>query len=114
MPDVTPTVARKVAADRYTSTAFTAQEAKGLWGRVWQAACREEEVAEPGDFVEYTIGERPLVVTRAGDGRLHAFPNVCRHRGTQLLEGHGRVPEIRCPFHAWRWALDGQCLSIVD
>jgi phenylpropionate dioxygenase-like ring-hydroxylating dioxygenase large terminal subunit len=114
VPDVMARAGQQVRAARYTSAAFAAREAESLWGHVWQAVCREEDLAGAGDFLEYSIGERSLVVIRDNGGALHAFPNVCRHRGTQLLESRGTIGEIRCPFHSWRWSLDGACLAITD
>jgi choline monooxygenase len=49
----------------------------------------------------------PVLVTRADDGVLRAFLNVCRHRGSLLVEGEGRRATIQCPYHAWTYALDG-------
>ncbi len=60
-----------------------------MWPHVWQIACREEQVALPGDFFEYTIGTETVVIVRAGDGALHAFYNTCLHRGRRLADGCG-------------------------
>ncbi len=49
----------------------------------------------------------PIVVTRAEDGELRAFVNVCRHRGAVLTEGCGTRSTIQCHYHAWTYALDG-------
>jgi len=103
-------------AARYTDRAFLDLEMDKLWSRVWQIACREEEVAEPGDFVEYMIGDQSILVVRAHDGRVRAFYNACLHRGTRLGAGCGTFAdgEIRCRFHAWRYALDGRLIDVVD
>ena len=54
-------------------------------------------------------GDVPVLVTRAReDGALRAFLNVCRHRGTLLVEGEGRRATIQCPYHAWTYGLDGR------
>ena len=44
-------------------------------------------------------------------GALRAFHNVCRHRGTQLVDGDCRVKRLRCPYHSWTYALDGRLLG---
>jgi phenylpropionate dioxygenase-like ring-hydroxylating dioxygenase large terminal subunit len=46
-------------------------------------------------------------VTRARDGELRAFLNVCRHRGFPLVEGAGKRETLQCPYHAWTYGLDG-------
>jgi len=105
-----------VPKERYVSPGFLALEYERLWSHVWQVACREEEVEEPGDFVEYSIGDQSVLVTRDAAGALHAFHNVCLHRGARLVEGCGRAVDgtLRCPFHAWRYSLDGRCVEVVD
>src|SRR3954466_8374552 len=105
-----------VPKDRYISPAFLELEMERLWSRVWQIACREEEVAEPADFVEYTIGDQSVLVVRTTDGELAAHHNACLHRGTRLAQGAGTFPDadIRCRYHAWRYGLDGRLLQIVD
>jgi phenylpropionate dioxygenase-like ring-hydroxylating dioxygenase large terminal subunit len=59
-----------------------------------------------GDYVDFEIGDQSIVVVRTEHG-LRAYFNACRHRGTRLVSGQGRIGEFRCPFHAWRWHLDG-------
>lgn len=101
---------------RYTDAGFAALEHDRLWCRVWQIACREEELDPPGAYAEYSIGDESVVVTRDGDGTLRAFHNVCLHRGARLVDGSGCADDgtLRCPFHAWRYALDGRCVEVVD
>ncbi|HEV3226569.1 MAG TPA: aromatic ring-hydroxylating dioxygenase subunit alpha [Acidimicrobiales bacterium] len=105
-----------VPKDRYVSRGFLDLEMERLWPRVWQIACREEEMDAPGDFVEYTIGDQSVLLVRTGDGRIAAHHNACLHRGTRLAEGHGTFPNesIRCRYHAWTYGLDGALLEIVD
>ena len=101
----------RVPRERYFDPAFFELEQEQLWPYVWQMACRLEEVPEVGDYVEYSIVGQSVVVVRHGPGEtdLKAFHNVCPHRATQLAVGSGRFPkgEIACPFHGWRWKLDG-------
>ena len=96
-----------VPKGRYTDRDFLALEYERLFPNVWQPACREEEVAEPGDYVEYEIGRQSILVVRQPDGSLRAFHNACRHRGMKLMPGQGHVDEFRCRFHGFRYDLDG-------
>jgi len=104
-----------VPAARYTTREFADLELDRLWSRVWQVACREEELAGAGAFVEYTIGDDSVLVVRGDGGELHAFHNACLHRGTQLAQEIGRFDGcVRCPFHGWIYALDGRLVEVVD
>lgn len=105
-----------VPKERYLSPEFLTLEHQRLWSRVWQVACREEEVATTGAVVEYAIGDQSVLVTRDADGSVRAFHNVCLHRGARLVDGSAQVGDgsLRCPFHGWRYALDGRCVEVVD
>jgi len=100
---------------RFTSSEFLELEYERLWPRVWQIACRVEELPDPGSFVEYSVGPRSLLVVRGKSGQLRAFLNTCPHRGTSLADGCGRFSrEIRCRFHGWRWDFEGTNTFILD
>ena len=104
-----------IPRERFTSPEFLALEYERLWPHVWQIACRVEEVAGPGDFVEYSIGAHSVFVVRGGDGRLRGFLNTCPHRGTRLAEGYGTFGAgIRCLFHGWGWDLQGANTFVLD
>lgn len=97
---------------RYTAPAFAEAEAAGLWSRVWQMACREEQLPQVGDCLVYDCARLSLVVVRTAPDRIRAFHNACLHRGTQLRAGPGRITELRCPFHGFTWALDGRLAAV--
>ena len=99
---------------RYTSQAFFDREMQKMWTRVWQFACREEHVAEPGDYFVYDIGRHSVIITRCDDGSLKAYHNSCLHRGTQLKPrgSLGHSPLIQCPYHGWTWNLDGSLVEV--
>jgi nitrite reductase/ring-hydroxylating ferredoxin subunit len=102
--------------ERYTATAFADLEFDRLWPRVWQIACRVEEVAGPGDFFEYEIGDETIAIVRDDAGEMHAFHNACLHRGRRLAVGCGTFSDetIRCPYHGWCYALDGRVVDVPD
>ena len=101
---------------RYTSAEFATLEFERLWARVWQVACREEEIAEVGEFSEYLIGDQSILVVRSEPDTVRAFHNTCLHRGTRLAGGTGRFENacIRCRYHSWRYDLDGRLVEVVD
>jgi phenylpropionate dioxygenase-like ring-hydroxylating dioxygenase large terminal subunit len=98
----------------YITREFAALEEQKLWPHVWQLACREEELPNPGDFVTYDIAEESIIVVRSTDGKINAFFNVCMHRGRQLTEGCGHLTQFQCRYHGWRYDLDGRCTRVVD
>lgn len=102
-----PGVALTVPAQRYTSRAFHDLEVERVWKRVWQMACRVEDIREPGEFVKYDIAGISVLVVRQRDGSIRAHRNVCRHRGRTLKEQDGRADSFACPFHGITWDLDG-------
>jgi Rieske 2Fe-2S family protein len=83
-----------------------------IFHAVWSCIGREEEVAEPGDFLTAELAGESILVTRTEGGELRAHFNVCRHRGTRLADGCGHVRKvIRCPYHAWTYDLEGNLLG---
>jgi Rieske 2Fe-2S family protein len=79
----------------------------------WQCVGRAEIVAEPGSQTAINTGAAGVLVTRDESGALHAFANVCRHRGHELLPcgATARKKGIVCPYHAWSYRLDGSLLA---
>ena len=101
-----------IAPERYFAPEFHRLEVERVWGRVWQMACREEQLVDVGDSLVYEIADWSLIVVRTETDRIRAFHNSCLHRGTQLRTGSGRVSSFRCPFHGFTWNLDGTLREI--
>jgi len=115
--DLVPTTQPNIIPkERYVSQEFFDLEMERLWPRVWQMACREEEVPRVGDYLEYVIGDQSILITRSDPDTISAFFNTCPHKGTRLAAGVGNFAtgEIRCRFHAWRFDLDGTNKEVVD
>ena len=78
-----------------------------------QVVCHESEIREPGEWrtLEY-LGESVIVI-RGDDGDVRAFSNVCRHRGSRLVDGSGGCAKVlTCPYHAWSYARDGRLVGV--
>jgi phenylpropionate dioxygenase-like ring-hydroxylating dioxygenase large terminal subunit len=94
--------------------AATRLENERLWPRVWQVACREESIANPGSFETYNVAGQSIIVLRNDHGEIKAFHNVCPHRGRELTSGCGALTKIHCGFHGWQWDLNGEILRLPD
>ncbi len=102
-----------VPKGRYIDPEFLGLELERLFPHTWLNACRTDEVEQVGQYVNFEIGDESIVVVRTETG-VKAYFNACRHRGTRLVNGQGRIGEFRCPFHAWRWNLDGSIKYQAD
>jgi phenylpropionate dioxygenase-like ring-hydroxylating dioxygenase large terminal subunit len=96
-----------VARERYFDRDFHRLEVERMWSRVWQMACREEQLPDVGDSIVYEIVDASLIVVRTAPDEIRAYHNSCLHRGTQLRTGSGNVTGFRCPFHGFTWNVDG-------
>ena len=98
----------RVRSERYYDPDFYQLEVEQLWPRVWQMACRLEEIPEAHDFVEYEFLDQSIIVLRTDDMEVRAFENACRHRGVKVVEGRGTCESgFTCPFHGWCYGQDG-------
>jgi phenylpropionate dioxygenase-like ring-hydroxylating dioxygenase large terminal subunit len=91
----------------YTDPDVLRREQERIFRSAWQYAGHTGQIPEPGTFFSARAGRTPVVVTRARDGEVRAFLNVCRHRGFPVVEGDGRRATLQCPYHAWTYDLDG-------
>jgi glycine betaine catabolism A len=97
----------------YSSSEIFRQEIERIFLERWICAGREEQIPNGGDYFVRNVGTESVIVVRDRKGVVRAFHNVCRHRGTRLCEetkGHF-TSNIRCPYHAWTYGLDGRLLG---
>jgi phenylpropionate dioxygenase-like ring-hydroxylating dioxygenase large terminal subunit len=97
----------------YHDTEFFEAEKRAFLRAAPQVVCHEKEIPQPGDWrtLEY-LGES-VVVIRGDDGEARAFSNVCRHRGSRLVDGEAGCSKVlTCPYHAWSYARDGRLVGV--
>ncbi len=84
-------------------------EREKIFSQEWLLFAYREQLEKPGSYVAATAAGYPLIVLRDRDGRLQAYHNACRHRGSRLVaDGEGQFGKrIICPYHAWAYNLDG-------
>jgi phenylpropionate dioxygenase-like ring-hydroxylating dioxygenase large terminal subunit len=104
-------MATTLIPDAYRSAEFYELEQERIFAKSWVCVGYTSQVQEPGAIFRVTIAGQPLFITRDKAGQLHAFYNVCRHRGSQLLTADGQHEIIRCPYHSWGYGLDGKLLG---
>ncbi|NKK02553.1 Rieske 2Fe-2S domain-containing protein [Rhizobium leguminosarum bv. viciae] len=75
----------------------------------WICVGLDCDVPEPGDATVVDIGKTSLILLRDDDGEIRVLHNVCRHRGSRLLDpGKTIVSKLVCPYHAWTYELTGE------
>ncbi len=90
-------------------------ERRRIFERTWQLAGHVSQLPGPGTYLTAKAGSQPVLVLRDGEGELRAFRNVCRHRGSRLLEGSGECGKaIRCLYHGWTYRLDGELIGVPE
>jgi glycine betaine catabolism A len=131
------TQTKEIPAFRKTAEAFTsgaktlprryfispevfAEEQEKIFSRQWLLVGHQSQIADAGDYFlvsvppssDYGTTRESLIVIRDKSGEIHAFYNVCRHRGTRLKEDScGHASAIQCPYHAWTYGLDGRLIG---
>lgn len=92
----------------YRSEAALELEMERVFARSWQLAGDLEALSAPGSYVTRGVVGESIVLTRDAAGALYALANVCRHRGAPVAEGCGATDALTCPYHGWRYGLDGR------
>ena len=110
----TASVPRAMSAWIYNHPQMTRLETERLLRPSWQIVCHLNSIPRPGDYVTLELGADSVMVLRDRDGGIRAFHNVCRHRGTRLVDGAGHCPGlITCPYHGWSYRHDGSLAGVA-
>ena len=99
-----------LSASVYTDPARFDAEQRAIFDKVPHLLAPSALLTTRSQAVAHDGYGTPLILTRDADGRAHVFANVCRHRGTRLIDSHDVVPAKRiiCPYHAWAYKPDGE------
>jgi glycine betaine catabolism A len=97
----------------YHSDASYATDRERVFFRHWMYAARAERIPKPGAWLRIDIAGESILLVRGKDEEIRGFYNVCRHRGSQICDDeYGEVrTHLRCPYHAWGYALDGTLVT---
>jgi choline monooxygenase len=108
--------ASTIPAEWYVDERVLELELRSVFARSWQVAGRADQLALPGQYVAAELpGGEPIVVVRGEDRALRGFFNVCRHHAAAVAtEPEGTAAVLRCPYHGWTYALDGQLRGTPD
>jgi choline monooxygenase len=99
--------AETMPAFAYTSPEFYQREVERIWRKTWNFIGSADQIRNNGDYFTLNFAGVPIIVLRDHDGKMRAFANTCRHRGSELLEGKGNCKLIVCPYHSWTYELSG-------
>ena len=96
----------------FSEAAVFAAERERIFARPWIAADHATRLAEDGRYFRFDADSRSIIVTRDGEGQLHALRNVCIHAGYPVCDAEdGSAERLMCPYHGWEYALDGRLVE---
>jgi carnitine monooxygenase subunit len=98
----------------YTDAGFFAREQERILLPSWQLVCHAADLPAPGTAIRFDFLGRSALLLRGPDGAIRGFRNVCRHRGSRLIDGDASTGltfcvdgRIRCPSHGWEYDATG-------
>ena len=96
-----------ITRERYYDPDFMKKEWELLWTKIWHIAGREQQLQEAGDYIVHDFVHESVIIIRQHDGSLKGFYNSCGHRAARLVMNNSSQESLFCPYHGWKWGLDG-------
>lgn len=110
-----PAGRQPITAHRYTSSDYMASEWDRVWTKTWLIAALQRDLAEPGEYVVFNLGQESILVVCGDDGEISAFYNACQHRGARVMvNDRGWVKNFVCPYHGWTYDTAGALTVVPD
>jgi phenylpropionate dioxygenase-like ring-hydroxylating dioxygenase large terminal subunit len=105
----------RVPVKKYLDEARWRQEIDRIFMRLPLMLALSIELPTMNDYKAMEVMGKPVVITRAKDGKVRAFLNVCKHRAMLLApEGHGNCARFVCQYHAWTYNNDGKLIGVAE
>jgi phenylpropionate dioxygenase-like ring-hydroxylating dioxygenase large terminal subunit len=96
----------------YSDDAIFSEDGNFLGQTQWLLADHSSRIPRAGDYFLFKCGKESLIIVRDRSREIHAFYNVCRHRGSLIcLEPTGHIKALTCPYHAWTYDLSGRLMG---
>ena len=97
----------------YVDPQIFALEQARIFRRAWLYLGHESEIPSPGDYLTARLGEEEVILARTETGGLSLLHNRCAHRGARVVNDRcGNARQLRCPYHAWTYRLDGSLIGV--
>ena len=104
--------AKSLAQKYFVSPEIFATEQKKIFSKNWLFVGHQSQIPNAGDYIVQRVNGESLIVIRDKSGEIHGFFNVCRHRGSTLIENDaGNCAAIQCSYHAWTYGIDGKLIG---
>ncbi|RXT01538.1 aromatic ring-hydroxylating dioxygenase subunit alpha [Ammoniphilus sp. CFH 90114] len=95
--------------NQYVDPGVLVKEKKEIFYKNWIMVGHTSQVKNIGDFFTFDLAGEPIIITRSTDDKLHAFYNICPHRGAIVeRKESGNKKILQCSYHGWTFHLDGE------